>query len=151
VWLLKDYDQTLLLVNHKAGPDTPMPTDYLDARDTRIDRWLNNALVNADDAGGGAVETAAHMWDRELNRIYRKIRRGCSAKERRALAAAETAWLSYRDQEYKLIEKIHLDYGNPELADDNSRGTGIVQSHLIKLRVLQLNRLDAMIRTRASK
>lgn len=53
------------------------------------------------------IGKAAKEWDAELNRAYRELTAQLNAAEKSALLAAQKAWLVYRDEEYKAIDRIY--------------------------------------------
>ncbi|MFN7920862.1 MAG: lysozyme inhibitor LprI family protein [Bryobacteraceae bacterium] len=53
------------------------------------------------------IDQAAKEWDTELNRAYRDLTQRLNPDEKATLLAAQKAWLTYRDQEYKAIGRIY--------------------------------------------
>ncbi|HEV2763050.1 MAG TPA: lysozyme inhibitor LprI family protein, partial [Pyrinomonadaceae bacterium] len=105
-------------------------------REHPIDKTLR-ACEEQDPSTAGQVRciTAAQgMWDKELNRVYNELARRLAAPARQRLRAAQLAWISHRDAEFKLIDEVYA----------NLEGTMYVpmQAHarmrVVKARALEL-------------
>jgi uncharacterized protein YecT (DUF1311 family) len=53
------------------------------------------------------------IWDAELNKTYRQLRKDLSPGASKALQKSETLWTMYRDAEFSLIDRL---YENMEAA-----------------------------------
>jgi uncharacterized protein YecT (DUF1311 family) len=78
------------------------------AQEHRIDKALA-ACTDKDQSTAGMVQCidkAYKAWDAELNLSYNNLMRKLDAPSRQSLKAAQTAWIKYRDSEFKLIESM---------------------------------------------
>ena len=80
-------------------------------REHPIDKSLR-ACEEKNPSTAGQVEcigAAQGAWDKELNRVYGELGRRLSAPARQQLRAAQRAWISHRDAEFKLIEGVYAE------------------------------------------
>lgn len=94
-----------------------MPT-IVSAQETRkhpIDEALD-ICTDKDPSTGGMVrctDIAYKKWDQELNKNYQTLMRKLKPVGKRLLKSAQLSWITYRDNEFKLIDSIY----------DNIQGT----------------------------
>jgi uncharacterized protein YecT (DUF1311 family) len=94
-----------------------VPT-IVSAQETRkhpIDEALDTCQ-DKDPSTGGMVrctEIAYKKWDQELNKNYQTLMRKLKPAGKRLLKSAQLSWITYRDNEFKLIDSIY----------DNIQGT----------------------------
>lgn len=100
-----------------------------------IDVWLEKC-IEKDSSTLGKIECsdkAYDMWDKELNKVYQKLMKKLSSKERELLKESQKQWLKFRDAEFRFIDGLFLGYGtvvNVEKVDQ--------KYEFLKARVLQL-------------
>jgi uncharacterized protein YecT (DUF1311 family) len=74
-----------------------------------IDKALDECMDKAPSTFGmrDCDDKALEMWDKELNKVYRELYAKLDPEGQRALKAAQTEWIKYRDEEYKLTDAIY--------------------------------------------
>jgi uncharacterized protein YecT (DUF1311 family) len=74
-----------------------------------IDKALENCIDKNPSTAGetDCAEKALEMWDKELNKNYRELLAKLDPKDKAVLKAAQTEWIKYRDEEYKLTDAIY--------------------------------------------
>lgn len=80
------------------------------------------------------AEQAEKAWDKEMNRVYEKLRARLDEKGKSALKAAQLKWIAYRDEEYKQLDSLY----------SGLQGTMYIpmhayaRTHIVRERTLQL-------------
>jgi uncharacterized protein YecT (DUF1311 family) len=76
-----------------------------------IDKWLDDCMAKPDGQSTmGMVECtnqAYEKWDKELNKVYKELMNNLPSDEQKVLKDAQKAWLKYRDEEFKLLDKLY--------------------------------------------
>jgi uncharacterized protein YecT (DUF1311 family) len=96
-----------------------------------------SACIEKDDSTAGMCDCsgkAYEMWDKELNKNYRDLMKALSANGKKALKAAQSQWIKYRDAEFKLIDET-------EGKNDGTMWLIVTDGHrlqIIKKRALEL-------------
>ena len=74
-----------------------------------IDKALEDCMDKAPStfATRDCDDKALEMWDKELNKVYRELAAKLDPEGKTALKAAQTEWIRYRDEEYKLTDAIY--------------------------------------------
>ena len=74
-----------------------------------IDKALE-VCVEKDPSTAGMVsctDAAYKKWDQELNKNYRTLMAGLKPAGKQLLKSAQLSWITYRDNEFKLIDSIY--------------------------------------------
>ena len=74
-----------------------------------IDKALD-ICTEKDPSTAGMVsctDIAYKKWDRELNKNYRTLMAGLKPANKQLLKSAQLSWITYRDNEFKLIDSIY--------------------------------------------
>ena len=74
-----------------------------------IDRTLD-ICTEKDPSTAGMVsctDVAYKKWDQELNKNYRTLMAGLKPAGKQLLKSAQLSWITYRDNEFKLIDSIY--------------------------------------------
>jgi len=76
-----------------------------------IDVTLDQCLsVDSNQSTMGMVQCVGEAqgeWDKELNRVYKKLMGVLSAEEKEVLKNAQRKWLEYRDLEFTFTSTLH--------------------------------------------
>ena len=74
-----------------------------------IDKALEECMDKDPSTAGmaGCLGEAYDRWDKELNRAYNDLMRKLKPAGKRALRAAQTEWIQYRDKEFALIDVVY--------------------------------------------
>lgn len=101
-----------------------------------LDLWLDGCMQKNPSTQGmnECLAMAYEKWDQELNRAYRELLSRLDEPSRGILRESQRAWISFRDSEFLLLDKIYRSmegtlYGTMRLAD---------RVDLIKRRTLEL-------------
>ncbi|MFZ2961259.1 MAG: lysozyme inhibitor LprI family protein [Candidatus Ozemobacteraceae bacterium] len=75
--------------------------------DVQVDK-----LLAQDESTAGMVQAFARgqeLWDKELNKIYQELTKALSKDEaeKKILVEAQRAWMTFRDQEMKLLHAVY--------------------------------------------
>ena len=75
-----------------------------------IDVWLEKELAKNPSTAGQrhATIAAQKRWDAEMNRAYKRLLSKLDSRRKSALITAQRAWISYRDAEFELINKLYM-------------------------------------------
>ncbi len=68
------------------------------------------ACIDRDSSTAGilkCLDEAYVMWDRELNTVYRNLRKLLGPQQLEALKTSQRAWLRYRDAEFETLELMY--------------------------------------------
>ncbi len=133
--------KNLALLLELAVSDVP---EFLDSPATAssggiasLDRALSDCLdrnittVGMVDCMGQSYE----MWDRGLNRVYKQLADRLKPDARKALKAAQLAWIKQRDLDFELIDAMYTEFEGtmfrPMQAEERMR---IVKERTLKLK-----------------
>lgn len=74
----------------------------------QIDLWLEKALAEDQSTAGArnAINQAREMWDRELNRAYKKLMGSLNKEQQAVLKESQKNWLKFRDSEFQVIGAV---------------------------------------------
>jgi uncharacterized protein YecT (DUF1311 family) len=107
----------------------------------KIDQDLEKCLSQRNSTAGqvSCVSSARDSWDKELNKTYISLSKKLSKTGKKELVEAQRNWISFRDSEFKLIDKYYFNI---------KKGTlfyviaGNKKLEIVKERVLQLTEFD---------
>ena len=89
-----------------------LPT-YVCAQEVQKQHPIDKALdicMDKNPTTGGMVngnEVAYKKWDQELNKNYQTLMAKLKPAGRQLLKSAQLSWITYRDNEFKLIDSIY--------------------------------------------
>lgn len=76
-----------------------------------IDNILDACLAKSENQTTAGITNctaaAADNWDKELNRVYKKLTAELDAEGKQNLKKSQIEWLKHRDLEYKLIGSVY--------------------------------------------
>lgn len=74
-----------------------------------IEQALQDCLEKDSSTHGmiGCFDKASESWDKELNRVYKKLMELLDEKEQAQLKASEKKWVEYRDAELKVLGSVY--------------------------------------------
>ena len=80
-----------------------------EAQQHPIDKALDICTDKNPSTGGmvSCMETAYKKWDQELNKNYRTLMARLKPASKQLLKSAQLSWITYRDNEFKLIDSIY--------------------------------------------
>ena len=87
----------------------PMFVCAQDAQKHPIDKALDTCTDKNPTTGGmvSCTEVAYKKWDQELNKSYQTLMARLKPAGRQLLKSAQLSWITYRDNEFKLIDNIY--------------------------------------------
>ncbi|MFZ2960420.1 MAG: lysozyme inhibitor LprI family protein [Candidatus Ozemobacteraceae bacterium] len=108
---MKKWVLMLLLCFVCVLPGMAAETPKKHAIDVQVDK-----LLAQDESTNGMIQAFAkgqELWDKELNKVYQELTKALAKDEaeKKILVEAQRAWVSFRDQEMKLLQAI---YGKKE-------------------------------------
>jgi uncharacterized protein YecT (DUF1311 family) len=73
-----------------------------------IDAWLEDAYAKEETTAGQreVINQAREMWDREMNRAYKKLIGSLSPKQQATLKKSQENWLKFQDSEWEVISSV---------------------------------------------
>jgi uncharacterized protein YecT (DUF1311 family) len=73
-----------------------------------IDAWLEEAYAREETTAGQreVIDRANDMWDREMNRAYKKLMSNLPPEQQAALKKSQRNWLKFRDSEWEIIGSV---------------------------------------------
>ena len=76
-----------------------------------IDQDLEKCLSQRNSTAGqvSCVSSARDSWDKELNKSYSSLSQKLTKSGKKELMEAQRSWISFRDSEFKLIDKYYFD------------------------------------------
>ncbi|MFC4164376.1 lysozyme inhibitor LprI family protein [Epilithonimonas zeae] len=107
----------------------------------KIDHTLEKCL-NQDNSTAGqrnCIISAQQSWDKELNKSYTSLNHKLNNTAKKELLEAQRNWISFRDSEFKLINKYYLDVKKGTIFQVISENKKL---QIIKERALQLKEYD---------
>lgn len=107
----------------------------------KIDHTLEKCL-NQDNSTAGqrnCIISAQQSWDKELNKYYTSLNQKLNKTAKKELLEAQRNWISFRDSEFKLINKYYLDVKKGTIFQVISENKKL---QIIKERALQLKEYD---------
>jgi len=107
----------------------------------KIDQTLEKCL-NQDNSTAGqrnCIISAQQSWDKELNKYYTSLNQKLNNTAKKELLEAQRNWISFRDSEFKLINKYYYDVKKGTIFQVISENKKL---QIIKERALQLNEYD---------
>jgi len=77
----------------------------------KIDQDLEKCLSKDNSTAGqrNCINSAQKSWDKELNKTYISLSQKLSKNGKKELVEAQRNWISFRDSEFKLIDKYYFD------------------------------------------
>jgi uncharacterized protein YecT (DUF1311 family) len=74
----------------------------------QIDIWLEKALAKDHSTAGTRekINQAREMWDREMNRAYKKLMSSLNPEQQTVLRESQKNWLKFRDSESRVIGTV---------------------------------------------
>lgn len=108
---------------------------------TTIDQDLEKCLSQRNSTAGqvSCVSSAQQSWDKELNKFYISLSQKLSKTAKKELLEAQRNWVSFRDSEFKLINKYYVDIKKGTLFYLIAENRKL---QIIKERALQLKEYD---------
>lgn len=108
---------------------------------SQIDVELKKCLGKDDSTANqrNCTISAQKSWDKELNKYYQSISKKLSTSGKKELLEAQRNWISFRDSEFKLINKYYFEVKKGtifQVIAENKR------LEIIKERALQLKEFD---------
>ncbi len=107
----------------------------------KIDQTLEKCL-NQDNSTAGqrnCIISAQQSWDKELNKSYASLNQKLNKTAKKELLQAQRDWMSFRDSEFKLINKYYFDVKKGTIFQVISENKKL---QIIKERALQLKEYD---------
>jgi len=107
----------------------------------KIDQTLEKCL-NQDNSTAGqrnCIISAQQSWDKELNKYYTSLNQKLNNTAKKELLEAQRNWISFRDSEFKLINKYYYDVKKGTIFQVISENKKL---QIIKERALQLKEYD---------
>ena len=107
----------------------------------KIDQILEKCL-NQDNSTAGqrnCIISAQQSWDKELNKSYTSLNQKLNKTAKKELLEAQRNWVSFRDSEFKLINKYYFDVKKGTIFQVISENKKL---QIIKERALQLKEFD---------
>jgi len=73
------------------------------------DKFLEDCIAKNDTTAGMAdcISRAYDLWDAELNKNYKQLKTALNPDQKKKLGAAQSAWIKYRDKEFKLTDSVY--------------------------------------------
>ena len=98
--LLAIFASAFVLISASAGAE-----EY----DLPIDAEMHAALKKAENNAQfvQAYAMAQREWNQEMKRIYKQLQRKMKPEEWRTFRAAQNAWLSFRETQYRALGVVH--------------------------------------------
>lgn len=93
---------SLLILLSLYAPSSPAESHEIEAL---TEQCLDNAMTTH--AMRLCSVQAFDAWDDELNRVYRRLRPHLDRDGKQRLLQAQRRWLSYRDEEFRLIDALY--------------------------------------------
>jgi len=84
-------------------PENPAAASVPEAREVHhIDRIVTRCLEKEISTLGitACLDDGYKLWDAELNKVYNQLRVNLKPEQQKALKAAQTEWIKYRDAEF---------------------------------------------------
>lgn len=108
-----------------------------------IDAWLEASIQKDPSAAGvkNATNEAKEMWDKEMNRCYKRLMSRLSTSQQATLRASQLEWLKFRDSEFEVISQLIA-------TKDGTMWQMVATSmgmQLVKDRTLQIRVYDALL------
>lgn len=108
---------------------------------SQIDAELKKCLGKDDSTANqrNCTISAQQSWDKELNKHYLSLSKKLSKSGKKELLEAQRNWISFRDSEFKLINKYYFEVKKGtifQVIAENKR------LEIIKVRALQLKEFD---------
>jgi len=77
----------------------------------KIDQDLEKCLAKDNSTAGqrSCINSARTSWDKELNKSYISLSQKLTKTGKKELVEAQRNWISFRDSEFKLIDKYYFD------------------------------------------
>lgn len=77
----------------------------------KIDQDLDKCLAKDNSTAGqrNCINSARDSWDKELNKSYISLSQKLTKTGKKELVEAQRNWISFRDSEFKLIDKYYFD------------------------------------------
>ncbi|MBV6881847.1 lysozyme inhibitor LprI family protein [Epilithonimonas ginsengisoli] len=77
----------------------------------KIDQDLEKCLSKDNSTAGqrNCINSARDSWDKELNKSYLSLSQKLTKTGKKELVEAQRNWISFRDFEFKLIDKYYFD------------------------------------------
>lgn len=77
----------------------------------KIDQDLEKCLSKDNSTAGqrNCINSARDSWDKELNKSYISLSQKLTKTGKKELVEAQRNWISFRDFEFKLIDKYYFD------------------------------------------
>lgn len=107
----------------------------------KIDQTLEKCLNqdNSTASQRNCIISAQQSWDKELNKSYTSLNQKLNNTAKKELLEAQRNWMSFRDSEFKLINKYYFDVKKGTIFQVISENKKL---QIIKERALQLKEYD---------
>ena len=82
---------------------------FTQTKEHRLDKWLSDCMEKDGSTMGMILcsDTAAVLWDKELNTVYDLLMNNLGENARNALRDSQREWIKFRDKEFEAIDAYY--------------------------------------------